>query len=170
MLSTKDTFPALENLSDADPWLRLICVELIARLHEARGGTDGLDGDDVWPKTLVLSYRDGQLQLLVSPELSLPSSPFVSPTLTSHPPHLFLHSRPSHQRNSLQPQVQTNPIPVPLPSFVNRPHPRSLDAPSRRSLRRWNTSNELRPQLHGARAKGGRAEGDRGFSEGSESG
>lgn len=60
MLSTKDIFPALEDLSQADPWLRLICVELIGRLQTARGEVGGIEGNDVWPKTLVLSWRDGE--------------------------------------------------------------------------------------------------------------
>lgn len=85
MLSSKDTFPALDCQADADPWLRLICVELISRLQEARGGTDGVEGDDVWPKTLVLSYRDGELSTsrLSRSSLYLLLFPFRSSKLTS---------------------------------------------------------------------------------------
>lgn len=59
MLASKNMRPALTSLEHSLSWLRVLCVELTGRLREARE----LDGDangegGVWPKTLVLSWRE----------------------------------------------------------------------------------------------------------------
>jgi hypothetical protein len=60
MLASKNMRPAITSLESGQGWLRVLCVELIGRLKDARGGEDE-ERVDIWPKTLVLSWRVGQL-------------------------------------------------------------------------------------------------------------
>ncbi|KAL7416652.1 hypothetical protein BDY24DRAFT_408629 [Mrakia frigida] len=65
MLASKNMRPPLTALEQGQPWLRVLCVELVGRLKEARGetsdGETGEQGSGVWPKTLVLSWREADL-------------------------------------------------------------------------------------------------------------
>lgn len=61
MLASKNMRPAVSSVAQAASWMRMLCIELIGRLKEAREES-GLDEDGqggVWPKTLTLSFREG---------------------------------------------------------------------------------------------------------------
>ncbi|CDZ97941.1 DNA polymerase iota/DNA damage inducible protein [Phaffia rhodozyma] len=61
MMASKNLRPYLTNMEHGSSWLRVLSVELIGRLKEARelAGLDGGDGaGGVWPRTLVFSWRE----------------------------------------------------------------------------------------------------------------
>jgi hypothetical protein len=62
MLASKNMRPPISSVAQASAWLKMLCIELIGRLTAAREDS-GIDEDGeggVWPKTLSLTYREGQ--------------------------------------------------------------------------------------------------------------
>lgn len=63
MLASKNMRPAITSPETGLSWLRVLCVELVGRLKEARGSDEVRV--DIWPKTLVLSWRNGKFKRII---------------------------------------------------------------------------------------------------------
>lgn len=160
MLATKDILGGLQSVKEAEKWLRLISAELVGRLKDARGVVDGERGDGVWPRSLVLSWRNGESRLFL---FSLVVS-FLPLTRPSSSFFFCFPSRHSHWRVPLRSSDEADPLSLPLSPHRRRSHPFAVDPSSRRGIRSQGQGcQQHRTRVHPFGTSGGRAEKNRGF-------